>query len=203
VERTHRPPRLISVRDFPVVPPDRAVVDMVRRMNDRSDVRAVMAEAVQRGYATVHDLERELTEAQRRGTALAREVMDDVKAGIRAAPEGDLRHLVLQSGLPEPLWNPMIYALDGTFIASPDGYFEEVGLCIESDSRLFHATGDGWQRTLERHGTMTANGLIVLHYPPARVSREPELVLDEIRRTYAVCATRAAPRLIVRSRRAA
>jgi very-short-patch-repair endonuclease len=49
------------------------------------------------------------------------------------------------------------------------------------DSREWHLSPRDWERTLARDARMSAQGIIVLHFPPRRLSAEPRLVADEIR----------------------
>jgi hypothetical protein len=96
--------------------PARAVADTVRGLTSLRDVRAVVADSVQRGACTVPDLSTELNAGPSVGSKLFREALADVADGIRSAAEGDLKDLLAKSGLPMPLFNASIYE-DGTFIA--------------------------------------------------------------------------------------
>jgi hypothetical protein len=48
------------------------------------------------------------------------------------------------------------------------------------------------RRTLRRHAEMSAHGIIVLHFTPGQIRREPERVLAAIRKALASAAGRAA-----------
>ena len=53
---------------------------------------------------------------------------------MRSVAEGDFRLLIRQARLPEPLFNPRLYA--GTaFIAVPDAWWPEAGVAAEVESR--------------------------------------------------------------------
>src|SRR5712691_9861356 len=112
----------------------RAVADAVRDMTSLRDVRAVVADAVQRGRCQIQDLVTELTTGPSVGSALFREALTDVAAGIRSTAEADLKDLLVKSGLPMPLFNPSLYD-GGTFIARPDAWWPELGVVVEVDSR--------------------------------------------------------------------
>jgi hypothetical protein len=122
LHRTSRlPGRIWEVGPVRYVPPPRAVADAVRILDSLRDVRATVADAVQRGKCTVKDLLTELTEGPNTGSALFRQALAEVADGIRSAAEGDLRDLLLksESDLPMPLFNASLYDEAGTFIACP------------------------------------------------------------------------------------
>ena len=54
-------------------------------------------------------------------------------------------------------------------------------MAAEVDSRQWHLSPGDWERTLARHARMTAQGILVLHFPPAKVRDQPGLVVREIR----------------------
>ena len=126
------------------------------------------------------ELKAELAHLQGRDAAIMRSVLAEVAAGIRSAPEGDLRDVIVNYGLPRPMYNPRLY-LHGTFLASPDAWWRELGVAAEVDSKAWHFSPDSWNKTLARHARMTAQGILVLHFPPGKVSAEPRLVASEIR----------------------
>jgi len=198
VERTRRLPVPHSHDGHLVAPLERAVVDLSRRLQDRDDVTALVARAIQNGGASVQDLRREVAAAPIRHTALIREAVTAISDGVASAPEAALRRLWLTSSLPAPLWNPDLFDRNGTFIARPDAYVPEVGLAIEVESRQFHFAAADWERTMKRQGGMTSHGITVLQYPPNRLSHEPEQVLSEIAATQRVLSGRPTPDVVVR-----
>jgi hypothetical protein len=184
VERTQSLPSHITIGGLPVAPVARAVVDAARRVTVRNDTRAFTLEAVQRGLTTTDDLVEELRHAQRRGTALVREVVSEAQAGVRSAPEAELRQAILQTDLPEPLWNPGILHPNGEFLAQPDGLITVSMVAIEVDSRTHHSEGDDWEDTLERGTDLSNAGLQVVHVIPSRFRRNPQQTLNRIRRAH-------------------
>lgn len=78
----------------------RAVADTARKLESLRDVRAVVADSVQRGWCRVAELARELDEGPSRGSARFRRVLAEVAAGVRSVAEAELRDLVKGSGLP-------------------------------------------------------------------------------------------------------
>lgn len=92
--------------------------------------------------------------------------------------------LINRSGLPAPLYNPRLF-LNGRFLAMPDAWWEAVGVAAEVDSREYHFDEAAWNETMRRHDRMTAAGIRVLHFSPARIRSEPDWVIETIRKTLA------------------
>jgi hypothetical protein len=145
------------------------------------DVRAVVADAVQRRNCQVPDLLAELTAGPNVGSALFREALTDIAGGIRSAAEGDLKDLLLKSGLPTPLFNPSVYEGDGTFIAKPDAWWPELGVAVEVDSREWHMSPEDHAKTLARGRRMGKHQMIVLRFTPKQIRSEPAEVIKDIR----------------------
>ena len=159
----------------------RAVADAVRGMTSLRDVRAVVADAVQRGNCQVPDLVAELTAGPNAGSALFREALTDVADGIRSAVEGDLKNLLARSGLPMPLFNPSLYDRDGAFVARPDAWWPDLGIAVEVDSREWHMSPDDHAKTLARGRRMSKYQIIVLRITPKQIRSEPAEVMKDIR----------------------
>lgn len=141
---------------IPLVPAARTALDTVRAMRSTSqpahqlqDTRALLSEFVQRRRCSVDALAVELARAPRRGSGIARRVLDDLVAGCRSAPECELRDLVRSSPiLPEPRWNLPLPGYPSTI---PDACWPEARLAVEVDSREWHAYDNAPARTEERH----------------------------------------------------
>jgi len=162
--------------------PARAVADAVRDLTSLRDVRAMVADAVQRGHCMVPDLCTELNAGSSVGSKLFREALADVADGIRSAAEGDLKDLLKKSGLPMPLFNASIYDdNDGTFIARPDAWWPDKGVAVEVDSHEWHLSPHDHTRTLERQRRMAKRGILVLPFTPRDIRTQPAKVLAAIR----------------------
>jgi hypothetical protein len=194
VERTDRLPPAVPGR-WPLAPVARAALDAARRLESRDEVRALLAEVVQRGCCVPAELNAELADGSGRGTRLAREVLLEISDGVRSVAEADAREIAERSGLPAPMWNAKLYDRHGRFIAMPDAWFDDVGLAWEIDSREFHLSPADYDRTLERQSVMTAEGIVVLHSLPRKL-RHRRGAVDELRRTYANAARRPRPQVI-------
>jgi hypothetical protein len=172
--------------------PPRAVADAVRPMNDLANVRAVVAEAVQRGRCSIQHLAGELAAGPMPGSGLFRLALAEVAEGIRSAIEGDLRDLIRWARLPTPLYNPRLL-VDGEFLAIPDCWWPDSGVAGEADSRAWHFSPDDWEQTLARHARMSAHGIIVLHLTTQRIRFKRREVAEELRR--ALAAGRQLPQI--------
>jgi len=163
------------------VMPARAVADAVRGLTSLRDVRAVVADAVQRRRCAIHDLAAELTEGPHVGSALFREALTDVMGGIRSVAEADLKDLLARSGLPMPLFNPSVYDGSGTFVARPDAWWPELGIAVEVDSREWHMSPEDHAETLARGRRMARHQMIVLRFTPKQIRSEPAVVIGDIK----------------------
>jgi hypothetical protein len=194
VERTDRLPGSGSGR-WPLAPLVRAVLDFGRRTPDRDVVRAAIAEAVQRGRCTPAELATELAAGSGRGSALPRQVLVEVGAGVRSVAEAKARKLLLGTGSPQPLWNPRLYDHSGQLVAVPDAWFDDVGLAWEIDSLEWHLSPADYQRTVERRSRLTGLGVVVLETQPSRIHQHPADVLADLRRHYTQASYRPRPAL--------
>lgn len=179
--------RTISMPDKPVLigglrwaPVARAVTDAARGQIDPREVRAFVAYAVQQNKCSVRQLAAELRRGSRQGSDALRVALAEVADGVRSVAEGDLRKLIKIGGLPEPMYNPFLYA-GSEFVARPDAWWPDAGVACEVDSREWHLSPDGWERTLARHTRMSSHGIIALHVSPRRIRAESAAVVAELR----------------------
>lgn len=194
-ERTNRLP-VPGAGRWPLAPLARATLDFARRSTDRTEVRATIAEVVQRGRCTVAELAAELEAGCGRGSALPREVLREVGDGVRSVAEAKARELATRSGLPAPIWNAALFDAAGRFVAIPDAWFDEVGLAWEIDSTEWHLSPQAYERTLDRRSAMMAEGVTVMHTQPAKLANRPAETIDELQRTYHHAARTPRPAVI-------
>ena len=178
---TRLPTRVWKLGPLRYVLPARAVADAARDLTSLRDVRAMVADAVQRSACTVPDLSAELDHGPSVGSKLFREALTDVADGIRSAAEGDLKDLLAKSGLPMPLFNASLYDKNGTFIARPDAWWPEKGVAVEVDSQEWHLSPHDHTRTLERQRRMGKRGILVLPFTPREIRTQPADVINTIR----------------------
>lgn len=190
VRRTRRELETTYRQGLPVCTLARAVLDTCRLLTSEREVRAVVAGAVQDRRVTVDALTAELSAGERSGSRLVRSVLAEVGAGVRSVSEAELRDLFATSTvLPPALWNCSLL-FHGEWLADPDCYFEDAGLCVESDSRAWHLLPEDHDATMDRHLRMEATGLHVLHITPTRRRTHPAVVLARVEAAY--LAARAA-----------
>lgn len=176
---TQMPSRAASSGPVRMVLVPRAVADTVRQLTDLRDVRAVVADAVQLGRCTVRELATELHDGPIRNSAMFRSALAEVADGIRSTAEADLRDLIIRARLPMPLFNPSLHAGE-VFLGKPDAWWPDAGVAGEVDSREWHLSPADWDRTRRRHHLMGAAGIIVLHFSPREIRREPAMVAQRI-----------------------
>jgi hypothetical protein len=193
VERTLHLPEPVEIDGLPVAPLARALFDAARRMTRLDEVRAMIADAVQRGLCDPRDLKREIAEGSTIGSALPRRVVHEMDAGIRSAAEAWARTVVKRSRLPEPKWNARVYDATGELLGVPDAYWEEVGLALEVDSLEFHLGPADYERTVRKHTRLTAAGVVVLHVLPSHLRDKALTVINDLRRAYDQAAGRPPP----------
>ena len=85
----------------------RAGADAARCGYGLRDVRAFLADIVQRGFAGLNLLEEEARLGPKAHSTLLRQVLKELRTGVRSAPEAELRTLVECSAILPPVrWNP-------------------------------------------------------------------------------------------------
>lgn len=169
VHSTHRmPPTWLHASGVAIADPHRAVVDAGCRMTSLRDVRALVLGAICQRWCGVDGLHAELAARARNGTALVRQALRDAEAGALSAPEAEVAQLAAADPrLPRFLLNPTLL-LDGRVLGSTDGWFVDLGLGWEVESRRHHSADDSFDRTLARHDDFGRHGLQLLHVTPRR-----------------------------------
>jgi very-short-patch-repair endonuclease len=138
------------------------------------DVRAIVAEAVQRGLATPHDLEAEYGAGPRNDSKHLRIALEDLLAGARSAPEGRAARSLRKANLGGFVQNTKIRIGSRRFVA--DFLWEDLGAILEIDSREYHFNERDWQQTLRRDQTLQGAGYAVLHVTPAQLRDEARFI---------------------------
>jgi hypothetical protein len=178
---TRMPGRIWEAGPVRYAPASRAVADAVRALSSLRDVRAVVADAVQRDTCAISNLAAELSQGPAKGSMLFREALADVADGIRSAAEGDLRDLLARSGLPMPLFNPSLYDEHGNFVARPDAWWPELGIAVEVDSKQWHTSPEDHAKTLARGRRMARYQIVVLRFTPRQIRSQPAEVRNDIK----------------------
>ena len=144
------------------------------------EVRALVADSVQRRWCRVAELADELRRGPVTGSAHLRQVLAEVADGIRSSAEADFRDLVKRAGLPMPMFNARL-CVGKAVVAVADAWWPEAAVAAEVDSREWHLSPGDWERTLRRHARLTAHGILVLHFTPKQIRAEPAAVAAAIR----------------------
>jgi hypothetical protein len=184
VHRTRRLPTE-EVADYPrrFTMPPRAVADAVRGLSKLPDARTVVGSAVQQRKCTVDALVAELRDRRHSGDGMLRLVLAEVAAGIRSAPEAELRELIRDAGLPEPLYNPDLY-WRGTFLARPDAWWPEASVAVEVNSMEFHLLPEDAAATMKRQRRMSAAGINVVPVSPNQMRHTRREVMADLAEAY-------------------
>jgi hypothetical protein len=181
MHRTTRMPDQVFIVDgvrWALAP--RAVADTARSEYELREVRAMVADAVQRGRCTIQQLATELRAGPSRESGRLRAALEEVADGVGSVAEGELRQLIKRSGLPEPMYNPDLY-VGSQFLARPDVWWPDAGVAAEVDSRAWHLSPEQWTNTMARHSRMTARGIHVLHFAPKQIKTESRRIIEELR----------------------
>lgn len=197
IERTHRLPAPVRIDGIDVAPPARALADAARRCMRASDAVALVTEGVQRGLVTVSDLEVELRDGQRRGSAFLRDAVRAVTSGAHSVPEADLGALLRAAGIGDCLFNVVLVTDSGEYVAQPDVWMDDVGLALEVDSVEHHATRDGYERTIRRNARYAAAGVTPVTLLRTDIRDRPSWVVALIRRAREAAARRPRPQVQV------
>jgi very-short-patch-repair endonuclease len=174
IRRTGRLPEPAPRPGPAVAPVQRAVLDHVRSLTDLDEVRAVVAEAVQREFCDPGQLVEELAGSARNGSSLARQAIADIAAGARSAPEARAARLLRGAGLSGFEQNVTITVAGRAW--RPDFLWRALLAILEIDSYEHHFRRADWQATLRRHLILESAGYSVVHVPPSALHDGPAFV---------------------------
>jgi len=181
IHRTTRMPGCYTIGPIRFARVGRAVADAAHGFTSLDDVRAVVAEAVQRRACTIAEIGIELEEGSRRGARHLRTALAEVRAGARSAAEAKFLKRIGRSDLPMPEFNVTLVAADGTFIAEVDAWWAEPGVAAEVDSVEYHLYRSDWLKTDARHGRMLKYGILPHHFAPSRIDSDWAAIYDELK----------------------
>ena len=181
VHRSRRLPRAYRKGTIRYAAPARAVADAARLLPSLDDVRAVVAEAIQKQACSLAQLGLELEEGSGRQSIRLRTALTDVRAGSRSVAEVRFRERVERSSLPAPQYNVFLRATDGTDIGEVDAWWADAGVSVEIDSQEYHFYRADWLRTEAKRSRLLKHGIFPHNIAPARVERDWDAVCAEIR----------------------
>lgn len=201
--RTRYLPQVIERNGLRCAPVARALVDACRWLTELDVVRELVAEVIQEGRCTLTELRDAVRFAARQRTALTREVLREMDAGVRSAAEAKLRVEFLRNGVPAPSWNADLLTPDGEFVATPDALWEQVMGVLELDSMAWHLSPSSYRRTQRRQALLARHNVSVLPISPADALADPEATCSQVKEFLVALSGRALPNLLVRRRAAA
>jgi hypothetical protein len=181
IHRTRRMPGFYTTGPIRFARAGRAVADAAHGFTRLDDVRAVVAEAVQRRACTIAEIGLELEEGSRRDTRHLRTALAEVRAGARSVAEARFMKRVERSDLPMPEFNVMLVAADGTDIAEVDAWWAEAGVAAEIDSVEYHFYRSDWLKTDARNSRMLKYGIFPHHFAPSRIDSDWDSIYDELK----------------------
>ena len=174
--------------------PARSAVDAARAARTEDARSAILIEAVQRGIATLDDLEEWVLRLRPRDAVPLRKPLAEAASGAWSVPEADLLDLVAISTVLSVAWaNPLLTTTAGDRLTTPDVWFDDVALAVMVHSRRHHSEADQWDDTVERDGDLVAAGVVVAGVTPRRLRRQPDAVLTRLERAYLIAAARPRP----------
>lgn len=184
VRRSSSPYGMRSTSRVRYVEPADAVIAATRSMRSRRSIVAAMSDAIQRRVVDIDELVRAHNRGSRVNAKVAGEVLAELGAGPRSAPEVDFRRLAeAVPTLPPLLYNPLIQLPDGQCIR-PDALAPDAALIHETNGAVAHRRHDLFEDMQRRHDAATASGFTVLHNSPRRIREQGHDVIREFEKCY-------------------
>ena len=198
VERTRRMPERVHRGSVTCSPVTRCVIDASRRTSNLGACRSLLVEPIQRGDTSVEKLAVELSDASSTGSALPRRVLGELTHDAHSVAELTAQKLYRRSGLPTMVHNVDIVDAASVFVASPDGWLDDVGLAWEIDSLRYHLSPSLHEQTMRRRARMQRHGIVVVSHLPRQIRDEPDTVLADLRQNYLHAKLRPRPAVRIR-----
>ena len=177
---------------FPVAPLPRATIDTCRRAPSADHVRALLTSVIREARVSPATLREELDKATSRGTALPRRVLAELDDGVRSLAQGWAKRMIRRAGLPMPRWRVPITSETGAHLATPDAWWDDVGLAWEV-LYAYDLSQSDYAAALHRATHLTAAGIVVVHTPPAQLRDTPAEVADLLRAAHTRASARPRP----------
>lgn len=181
IHRTRRMPACYRTGPIRFARPARAVADAAHGFTALDDVRAVVAEAVQKRACSIAEIGLELEEGSKRESGHLRTALAEVRDGIRSVAEARFRQRVQRSDLPRPMYNAFLRTADGTDIGEVDAWWADAGVSVEIDSQEYHFYREGWLRTDAKRSRLVKHGILPHNIAPTRVDNDWAGIYDELK----------------------
>ena len=181
MHRTRQLPRVRRIGPVRYAEPTRAVADAAQILSSLDDIRAVVAEAIQKQLCSLAQLGTELERAGTRDMSRLRTALADIRAGSRSVAEIRFRERVAESALPRPQYNVFLRAADGTDIGEVDAWWADAGVSVEIDSREYHFYRADWLRTEAKRSRLLKHGIFPHNIAPVRVANDWDAICSELK----------------------
>lgn len=179
VTRTRRMPDPVAVGGIPAAPAGRALADVIRAgaPDGRDDQRhaRLLRQCLARGLADLGDLDDELSNGPRQGSAALRRVISRCRDDEPATVRDLLVQVVDRAGISDALWQPVVVGPGGEPIGSPLVWIEAAGVAVEV------AQGD--PHSVARQQRLVRAGATVFPVAVALLRSDPDGQAVELRRT--------------------
>jgi len=193
IHRTRRMPAFYRTGPIRFARAARAVADAAHEFTVLDDVRAVVAQAVQKQACSIAEIGSELEEGSGRDSGHLRTALAEVRDGIRSVAEARFRQRIQRSDLPQPMFNAFLRTADGSDIGEVDAWWADAGVSVEIDSQEYHFYREGWLRTDAKRSRLLKHGIFPHNIAPARVENDWAGIYDELKSS--IHAGRQRPRL--------
>ncbi|MEU1179224.1 hypothetical protein ABZ464_16520 [Streptomyces sp. NPDC005820] len=174
VVRTGCLPAPEQATGVPVAPVPRALADAVAGLTDAGTVRRLLSEAVRGGHCEPASVVRELNHAKLLSRPHVVDAVDSLLAEGRAIAEDRLYRMVVEYGLPDPVWNVDLRLPGGPHLGGLDAYWPEQAVAVELDTRAprqGHRQDDDalWSEYARKREHLERLGITVVHITPKKL----------------------------------
>ncbi|MFJ8104544.1 hypothetical protein [Streptomyces sp. NPDC096132] len=174
VVRTASLPDPELVTGLPVAPVPRALADAVAGLTDAGAVRRLLSEAVRGWHCEPASVVRELNNAKLLSRPHVVDAVDSLLAEGRAIAEDRLYRMVIEYGLPDPVWNVDLRLPGGPHLGGLDAYWPEQAVAVELDTRAprqGHRQDDDalWSEYARKREHLERLGITVVYITPKKL----------------------------------
>ncbi|MEU6392720.1 hypothetical protein [Streptomyces sp. NPDC046939] len=189
--RTTAMPTPVQRDGVPVAPVPRALADAIAQLSDASAVRRLLTEAVRAGHCEPAAVVRELTQARLLTRPHVVDAVDSLLAEGRAIAEDRLYRMVVEYGLPDPLWNVDLRLPGGPHLGGVDAYWPEHAVAVELDTRAPRQDEDAlWSEYARKREHLERLGITVVHLTPRKLREALEQQAAVVRTALMAAADR-------------
>lgn len=119
---------------------------------------------------------------RRVGRPALRLALPRVRTGSSSRPESWCRLIIVDAGLPEPEIDVDVYGRDGSFIGCVDLAYPSLKIALEYEGDHHRTSPEQWQRDLEKHDRLVAEGWRVIRISRAHIFTAPNEFIRRLSR---------------------